>query len=118
MAEDEQQLSDSKTCKEVQLSEKDQIKLVEKSNSMFKELKKKTVIKQKTENREREKFLVIGNLYLLPKRLSNVPGSPVISNCGTPTEKSFGILRSSFAGSNERMKVVQIQLIFLINLKI
>ena len=85
---------------------------------MFKELKKKTVIKQKTENREREKFLVIGNLYLLPKRLSNVPGSPVISNCGTPTEKSFGILRSSFAGSNERMKVVQIQLIFLINLKI
>ena len=32
----------------------------------------------------------LGNLYLLPKihkRLSNVPGRPVISNCGTPTEK-------------------------------
>ena len=29
-------------------------------------------------------------LYLLPKihkQLSNVPGGPVISNCGTPTEK-------------------------------
>ena len=32
----------------------------------------------------------LGKLYLLPKihkRLSNVPGRPVISNCGTPTEK-------------------------------
>ena len=29
-------------------------------------------------------------MYLLPKihkRLSNIPGTPVISNCGTPTEK-------------------------------
>ena len=29
-------------------------------------------------------------MYLLPKihnRLKNVPGHPVISNCGTPTEK-------------------------------
>ena len=32
----------------------------------------------------------IGKLYLLPKMhksLENVPGRPVISNCGTPTEK-------------------------------
>ena len=33
----------------------------------------------------------LGKLYFLPKiykRLSNVPGRPVISNCGTPTEKA------------------------------
>ena len=32
----------------------------------------------------------LAKLYLLPKihkRLENVPGRPVISNCGTPTEK-------------------------------
>ena len=32
----------------------------------------------------------LGKLYLLPKihkDLSNAPGHPVISNCGTPTEK-------------------------------
>ena len=32
----------------------------------------------------------LGKLYLLPKihkRLHDVPGTPVISNCGTPTEK-------------------------------
>ena len=32
----------------------------------------------------------LGKLYLLPKihkRLSDVPGRPVISNCGTPTER-------------------------------
>ena len=34
-------------------------------------------------------------MYLLPKihkRLDNVPGRPVISNCGTPTEKASGFL--------------------------
>ena len=32
----------------------------------------------------------LGKLYLLPKihnRLFNMPGRPVISNCGMPTEK-------------------------------
>ena len=39
---------------------------------------------------EYKKACNLGKLYLLPKihkRLSNVPGRPVISNCGTPTEK-------------------------------
>ena len=34
-------------------------------------------------------------MYLLPKihkRLDNVPGRPVISNCGTPTEKASEFL--------------------------
>ena len=53
LAETEKQLSESKTYKEVQWSEKDQIKLVEKSNSMFEELKKKTY------HRKREKLLQV-----------------------------------------------------------
>ena len=39
---------------------------------------------------EYKKITNLGKLYLLPKihiRLENVPGRPVISNCGTPTEK-------------------------------
>ena len=39
---------------------------------------------------EYKKACNLGKLYLLPKihkRLFNVPGRPVISNCGTPTEK-------------------------------
>ena len=39
----------------------------------------------------------MGKLYLLPKihkRLSEVPGRPVISNCGTPTEKVSAFLDS------------------------
>ena len=37
-----------------------------------------------------KKACKLGNLYLLPKihkRIFNVPGRPVISNCGKPTEK-------------------------------
>ena len=39
---------------------------------------------------EYKKACILGKLYLLPKihkRLFNVPGRLVISNCGTPTEK-------------------------------
>ena len=112
LAEAEKQLSDSKTYKEVQWSEKDQIKLVEKSNSLFEDLKKKTIITEKEKNYFKfnfKKATNVGKLYLLPKihkRLSNVPGRPVISNSGTPHRKSFGMLRSSFAASNERGRVV------------
>ena len=30
----------------------------------------------------------LGKLYFLPKRISVVPGGPVIFNCGTPTEEA------------------------------
>ena len=39
---------------------------------------------------EFQKATNVGKLYLQPKihkLLENVPGRPVISNCGTPTEK-------------------------------
>ena len=94
LAEAEKQLSDSKTYKEVQWLEKDQIKLVKKSNSMFEELKKKTVITEKEKNYFKFNFKKATNvdkLYPLPKiykRLSNARGRYVISNCGTPTEVS------------------------------
>ena len=48
--ETEKQFSESNIYKKVQLAKKDQIKLVEKSNSMFKELKKKAVITEKEKN--------------------------------------------------------------------
>ena len=47
LAEAEKQLSDSKTYKEVQLEEKDQIKLVERRNSVHEEVKKKKVTSEK-----------------------------------------------------------------------
>ena len=50
LAEAEKQLSDSNIYKGVQLLEKEQIKFVEKCNSMFKELKKKTFITEKEKN--------------------------------------------------------------------
>ena len=70
LAEAEKQLSDSNTYKEIKLSEKDQKKLVEKSNSMFERLKKKTVITEKEKNYIRFNFKKANNagkLYLLPK---------------------------------------------------
>ena len=39
---------------------------------------------------EYKRVTILGKLYLIPKihkRLYDVPGKPVISNCGTPTEK-------------------------------
>ena len=60
---------------------------------MFKNLRRKGVISEKELKYfsfEYKKATNLGKLYLLPKihkRLKNVPGRPVISNCGTPTEK-------------------------------
>ena len=74
--------------------------LADNSNKLFRNLKTKGSITEK----ELKYFTIklkkatnLGKLYLLPKihkRLKNVPGRPVISNCGTPTEKVSEFLDS------------------------
>ena len=67
--------------------------LVDKSNKIFQSLSKKNYISEKELkyfSYNNKNATNLGKLYLLPKnrkRLFNVPGRPVISNCGTPTEK-------------------------------
>ena len=64
--------------------------LVAKSNSSFKELEKMGCISDKILPTNLKRLLLWGNFSLLPKihkRLENVPGRPIISNCGDPTEK-------------------------------
>ena len=67
--------------------------LTGKSNRLFESLKRRQLITEKDFRYFRFEFKKtcnLGKLYLLPKihkRLSNVPGRPVISNCGVPTEK-------------------------------
>ena len=63
---------------------KNQIKLVEKSKSLFEDLKKKTVITEVMLS------YAFPKLCLLPKkhkRFSNVPGRPLPGRPGAPTEK-------------------------------
>ena len=93
LMEAEKQLSDKKVYQEVSNSENILSKLAEMSNKMFSNLKKRGYITEKQIKYfcdEYRKATNFGKLYFLPKihkRLHNVPGRPVISNCGTPTEK-------------------------------
>ena len=72
--------------------------LVDKSNTFSKSLRSRKCITEKelkSFSYKLKKITKLGKLYLLPKihkRLSNVPGRPVISNCGTPTEKASEFL--------------------------
>ena len=93
LKEAEKQLSDRSTYLETKVIEKDLVNLVEQSNKMFENLQRKSVTQERKKNYFKfdfKKATNLGKLYLLPKihkGLSNVPGRPVISNCGTPTEK-------------------------------
>lgn len=75
------------------MSEKDLIELVMTSNDMFRKFYGCKYITEKKCKYFTFEFIEatnFGKMYLLPKihkRLCNVPGRPVISNCGTPTEK-------------------------------
>ena len=83
---------------EVSFSENILTDFVEKSNTMFKNLRRKGVISEKELKYflfEYNKATNLGKLYLLRKthkHLKNVPGRPIISNCGTPTEKASEFL--------------------------
>ena len=94
IAEAEKQLGDRKVYKDIDFKEKILQELAGTSNSLFRNLKKKGCILEKELKYfsiEFKKATNLGKLYLPPKihkRLFDVPGWPVKSNCGTPTEVS------------------------------
>ena len=95
------QLNDESVYKSVKFKDKILQDLAEKSNGIFKGLKQKckmTEIQLKYFTIEHKKATNLGKMYLLPKihkRLYDVPGRPVISNCGTPKEKASEFLDNS-----------------------
>ena len=97
IAEAEKQLKDQSVYKDVDFAEILQ-DLAETSSKMFRSLKTKGKIDEnqlKYFTCEYKKTCNLGKLYLLPKihkSLHGVPGRPVISNCGTPTEKILEFL--------------------------
>ena len=69
LKEAERQLSDEKTLKEIRITEKDQVELVEKSNDLFFNLRRKNVITENENNYFRfnfKKSTNLGKLYELP----------------------------------------------------
>ena len=89
----EKQLSDKTIYKDVTFNKNIILNLTEKSNKIFENLKRRGFISEKQLKYFRFDFknsFNLGKLHFLPKihkRLSNVPGRPVISNCRTPIEK-------------------------------
>ena len=87
------QLQDQNIYENVKFNENILNDLVEKSNKIFKRLCSHKLIFEKELKYFTYKFkkaTSLGKLYFLPKihkRLSAVPDRPVISNCGTPTER-------------------------------
>ncbi|CAB4043783.1 Hypothetical predicted protein, partial [Paramuricea clavata] len=79
-------------------SEETVMSLTEESNNMFHKLYNQGCISKdefKYFSYDFKNSCALGRLYLLPKihkRLRNVPGRPVISNCGTPTERASEFL--------------------------
>ena len=93
LREAEKQLSDKNVYQEVQFKKQMLSKLLDTSNKFFSGLKTKGFIAEKELKYftyEYKKACNLGKMYLLPKihkRLSDVPGRPVISTCGMPTER-------------------------------
>ena len=89
----QKQLKDENVYRKVNFKDQNLSELVDKSNHFFRGLKTKGCITDKNLKYftyQYKKACNLGKLYLLPKihkRLYEVPGRPVISNCGAPTEK-------------------------------
>ena len=87
------QLRDTIIYEDVNFNENILTGLVERSNKTFSRLCSPKLISEKELKYftySFEKATNLGKLYFLPKtykRLSSVPGRPVISNCATPSEK-------------------------------
>ena len=100
IAEEAKQLGDENIYKDINFKDKILQELADDSNKLFKSLKMKgsfTEKELKDFTIEFKKATNLGKLYLLPKihkRFENVPGRPVISNCGIPTEKVSEFLDS------------------------
>ena len=96
--EAQKQLKDTSVYRDIEFKETILSDLAEKSNKFFKSLCSRNCITDKEcryFSYDFKKATNLGKLYLLPKihkRLQNVPGRPVISNCGTPTEKASEFL--------------------------
>ena len=91
--EAQKNFSDPSVYQDVSNSENILLKLSEASSKIFSSLRRKGFVTEKHLKYftyEYKKATNFGKLYLLPKihkRLFDVPGTPAISNCGTPTEK-------------------------------
>ena len=91
--EAEKQPGDSTVYEEINYNKKILSQLLDLNNEYFKKLNSSGYISYKEMKYftyEYKKECNLDKLYLLPKiykRLFNVPGRPVISNCRTPTEK-------------------------------
>ena len=86
----EKQLSDKIIYKDVTFNKNIIPNLTEKSNKIFENLKRRGFISEKQCRFDFKNSYNLEKLYFLHKihkRLSNVPGRPVITNCQTPTVK-------------------------------
>ena len=98
ISEASKQLNDESVYKSVKFKHKILQDLAEKSNGIFKGHKQKGKITEKQLKYftiENKKATNLGKMDFLPKihkKLYDVPGRPVISNCGSPTEKDLEFL--------------------------
>ena len=100
LQEASKQLRDSNIYEDVDFNENILTVLVERSNKIFSRLCSRKLISEKELKYFTYSFTKatsLGKLCFFPKmhkRLSSVPGRPVISSCGTPTEKISEIKNS------------------------
>ena len=96
--DDEKQLSDKTIYKDVTFYKNVISNLTEESSKIYENLRRRSFISEKQLKHFRFYFKNSCNLaklhflHKIHKRLPNVPGRPVISNCETPTEKESEFL--------------------------
>ena len=105
------QLEDKSVYKDFDFEETILSDLVDKSNRIFKSLYARKFIMEtefKYFSYDFKKTTNLGKLH--HKRLHNVPGRTVISNCRTPTEKASKSFLISFKAFNAKRLVIHLRL--------